>query len=62
MESRRRKWAPGSLEVYMKFVPAVENKGRKRGGGKKDNESLELRCEISERGGGKRERGHSGMG
>lgn len=46
----------------MKFVPAVENKGRKRGGGKKDNESLELRCEIRERGGGKRERGHSGMG
>lgn len=57
MASRKGNWAPGSREVYMKFAPAVKNKGRKRGGGGKDNEHLELRCEIREWGGGQRE-GH----
>lgn len=31
----------------MKSVPAVKKKGSKRGGGEKDNESLELRADIA---------------
>lgn len=35
VESRKRNLAPGSREVYMKLVPAVKKKGRKRGGGRR---------------------------